>query len=187
MWMLSTPPANWLILDGSSFSAATYPALASHLGGTTLPNLKQKAPVGYDAATAPFNSLGASGGSKDAPVITHTHSEATYHWHNISHGHTTTDPGHSHFPNDGSSAGFVVQHPSTTLTLAGQPLGAGATYDTGTGKTRSSATGLSVDGTGSDSGTNVTAVTMAAPAGAVAGTNQNLQPYIVLNFIIKAA
>jgi len=39
MWYTSTPPDGWLICDGTSFNATTYPALNTVLGGNVLPDL----------------------------------------------------------------------------------------------------------------------------------------------------
>ncbi|WP_425336414.1 phage tail protein [Synechococcus elongatus] len=43
-WPVSTPPVNWLVLDGSSFSGASFPLLAAALGTTTLPDLRDTYP-----------------------------------------------------------------------------------------------------------------------------------------------
>jgi hypothetical protein len=39
-WPTGTPPTNYLECDGSTFSAVTYPALNTLLGGNTLPDLR---------------------------------------------------------------------------------------------------------------------------------------------------
>ncbi|MEM9544343.1 MAG: tail fiber protein [Bacteroidota bacterium] len=39
MWYTSAPPDGWLICDGTTFNATTYPALNTVLGGNTLPDL----------------------------------------------------------------------------------------------------------------------------------------------------
>lgn len=62
IWFYTTPPAGWLILDGSTFSAETYPALAAHLGSTTLPNLKGKFVLGLDSAASAWDTIGETGG-----------------------------------------------------------------------------------------------------------------------------
>ena len=40
MWLMNDPPPGWLILNGQTFSAATYPELAQVLGNTTLPDFR---------------------------------------------------------------------------------------------------------------------------------------------------
>lgn len=58
-------PAGWLAMDGTTFSAATYPKLAAHLGSTTLPNMTDRAAVG-----AGNKALGTVGGSPTATLAT---------------------------------------------------------------------------------------------------------------------
>jgi hypothetical protein len=79
MWPSPTPPANWLMCNGGSYSTTTYPALAAALaafsnpsGAITpgvLPNFNANSPIGVDA-TNPFLtpvgngfSVGVSGGA----------------------------------------------------------------------------------------------------------------------------
>lgn len=54
MWAgdAASPPAGWLVLDGSPFSGATYPELATVLGGTTLPDARDKFAVGVSGTKA---------------------------------------------------------------------------------------------------------------------------------------
>lgn len=51
-------PPGWLVLDGSTYSAETYPRLFEHLGTTVLPNLVDRLPIG-----AGSKALGTIGGS----------------------------------------------------------------------------------------------------------------------------
>lgn len=51
-------PAGWLVMDGSAFDGAVYPELAALLGGTVLPNMEDRFPIG-----AGTKALGTSGGS----------------------------------------------------------------------------------------------------------------------------
>jgi hypothetical protein len=63
MWPNPTPPTNWLLCNGGSYSTTTYPALAAALAafsnpsGTitpgTLPNFNANSPIGVDASN-PF-------------------------------------------------------------------------------------------------------------------------------------
>ena len=46
MWPTPSPPTNWLICNGTSFSASIHPELEAVLGTTTLPNFKGRFPLG---------------------------------------------------------------------------------------------------------------------------------------------
>lgn len=51
MWAVATPPFNWLVCDGATFTEADYPLLYAALGdSTTLPNLKGRSPIGAGQA-----------------------------------------------------------------------------------------------------------------------------------------
>ncbi|WP_372733616.1 phage tail protein [Nocardioides sp.] len=81
-------PAGWLICDGSSFDAGTYPKLAALLGGTTLPNFTDRFLIG-----AGSKALLTTGGN-----VTHTHSLSDAGYAQIGLGATlvvgrTTFPG----------------------------------------------------------------------------------------------
>ncbi|MEZ4966500.1 MAG: tail fiber protein [Saprospiraceae bacterium] len=133
MWPTATPPAGWLICDGSSFNAATYPALNAVLGGNTLPNFKGRFPLGANFPVVPGgfpHALGSTGGEEE-----HTLTVAEM-------------PSHSH-----------------TITYSeGQESGDSSTYSdlSGTGVT---------DNTGNTGGGQ---------------PHNNMPPYFVINFIIKA-
>jgi hypothetical protein len=93
--------------------------------------------VGLDAGDTSFNTVEETGGSKNAIVVSHTH--------------TVNDPEHSHNPANGSSYQFLSRR---------QPVGGGAGDYTGAGSnlffnttTATASTGVSVNSTGS-SGTN---------------------------------
>jgi microcystin-dependent protein len=81
-WLTATPPTGWLLCDGSTFDAGTYPALNTYLGGNTLPNLAGKFLLGKDGSHA----LKGTGGSFS---ITQTVSQMPSHNHNLVHTHTT--------------------------------------------------------------------------------------------------
>jgi microcystin-dependent protein/cytoskeletal protein CcmA (bactofilin family) len=102
LWAATTPmPDNtWMVCDGTEVSRTTYATLFSRIGttygagnGTTtfnLPNFTNRFPVGAGNLYA----LGSTGGSKDAVVVSHTHS--------------VTDPGHPHILRIGQSAGTLT-------------------------------------------------------------------------------
>lgn len=75
----NTPPTNWLICNGGTFSAVTYPKLNTYLGGTTLPNYLGRFILAADGVTY---LVGTTGGFADATLVSHTHG--------------VNDPGHFH-------------------------------------------------------------------------------------------
>jgi microcystin-dependent protein len=112
MWGTGTAPTGWLLCAGSAVSRSTYAALFAVIGTTfgvgdgsttfNLPNYSNRMPYG--------TTVGTTGGSADAVVVSHTH--------------TITDPGHSHsvdsFNSTGGCAGGgnAVVVPSGTVTAA---------------------------------------------------------------------
>lgn len=89
MWPTVTAPTGYLLCTGTAVSRSTYADLFAVVGttfgvgdGTTtfnLPNYADRFPLG--AGTA---ALAATGGSKDAVIVSHSHTA------------TVTDPGHTH-------------------------------------------------------------------------------------------
>lgn len=140
MWGTSSAPSGFLLCNGAAVSRTTYANLYAVYGTTfgvgdgsttfNLPNFNNRMPIG----AGDLYAAGATGGSKDAIVVSHTHTAST----------SISDPGHSHVT--GSSG-------------AGAPNGAdlsqggyGAANSTGTATTGITAS-TTVNSTGS-SGTN---------------------------------
>lgn len=149
MWSgtIATIPSGWLLCNGSS--------------GT--PDLRNRFIIGAhsdDAGTAKTTVTGSAtqtGGSKDAIVVSHTHTATS----------TVTDPQHNHTPQTLGSAQAGSDN-------GGAPVDASTGY--GTGRT-SSVT--------SSSSTGITVATSISTEGS-SGTNANLVPYYALAFIMKA-
>jgi len=188
-YALATPPAGWLLCDGSIYSASAYPTLSVGLGstyggnGTTtfaVPNLKGRIPVGLDSSQTEFDTRGETGGAK-----THTLTSAEI-------------PAHSH-PNTASFTGSAGTTGNDSPDHAHGPSSSNFALWTG------GIVGLAGGGISAPSGMGVSSSTAGAnarhqhsftPAGTVTITNNNntggggahnnLQPYLVMNYIIRA-
>lgn len=144
--LVASPPTGWLFCNGAAVSRTTYAALFAILGtahgagdGSTtfnLPDLRDKYVIGAyaDASSKAQTTItGAStqtGGSKDAIVVSHTH--------------TVTDPGHNHVID-------AVQRDvlgALNKVTGGDNRAEGSDYNTST-----ATTGITIDSAGS-SGTN---------------------------------
>lgn len=115
MWPTSSAPSGYLLCNGSAVSRTTYAALYALIGSTygsgdgsttfNIPNFVNSMPIGVGSTAA----LAGTGGSKDAIVVSHTHTATS----------TVTDPGHYHVYNEGyatvghSGGGTAVFHSST--------------------------------------------------------------------------
>jgi microcystin-dependent protein len=132
MWPTSSAPTGYLSCDGTAVSRTTYAALYAIVGTTfgsgdgsttfNLPNYTNRMPYG--------TTIGATGGSADAVVVSHTHTA------------TVTDPGHAH----------SINMQNSSASYGGGPIipGSGQTYNT-----NSNVTGISVsNSTTGVSGTN---------------------------------
>jgi hypothetical protein len=149
MWSgtIATIPSGWLLCNGSN----------------STPDLRNRFIIGAfsdDSGTAKTTITGTStqtGGSKDAIVVSHTHTATS----------TVTDPQHNHTPQTLGSAQAGSDN-------GGAPVDASTGYSTG----RTSAVT-------SSSSTGITVATSISTEGS-SGTNANLVPYFALAFIMKA-
>jgi len=133
----ATIPTGWVLCDGTN----------------STPDLRNRFVVG---ATSTY-AVGATGGSADAIVVSHTHTGTS----------TVTDPGHNHTPQTLGSAQAGSDN-------GGAPVDASTGY--GTGRT-SSVTSTSTTG--------ITVATSISTTGS-SGTNANLPPYYALCYIMKS-
>ena len=134
MWGTASAPTGYLLCNGSAVSRSTYSALFAVIGTAfgsgdgsttfTLPDFRDRFPVGAGTTY----SANSTGGSKDAIVVTHTH--------------TATDSGHTHNVTGNLQGSAVLGAPS------GGNVFEGATVATTTGNAN-----ITVASTGS-SGTN---------------------------------
>ena len=194
-WGGSTAPTNWLLCDGTAVSRTTYATLFAAIGtsygvgdGSTtfnLPDLRGRVPVGKNAGT--FATLGATGGTEtvtlavtNLPSHTHTGTTATSgnHTHTYS-GSTNTTGAHTHTLS-GSNGGAVNLGPSVTSNSNGD-FG----YLLNGGRANSAGDhSHTFSGTTSDVSTTHTHTFTTDATGSGTAIN-NLQPYQVVNYIIK--
>lgn len=211
----STAPTNWLLCDGSAVNRTTYASLFSIIsttygvgnGSTTfnLPDLQNRIPVGKGSGT--FSALNNTGG---AETVTLTEAQMPSHLHsidppsaNFTSGNESADHSHSgttNAMNQNASHGHTWSGQNSSLNNNGQ----GGNYPFKIAQdlqTQWTGTTGNIDQTNTDhlhgfstggrsvSHTHTTTVDIAAFNSATAGSgnaHNNLQPYIVLNYIIKA-
>ena len=173
MWPTGTAPSGYLLCTGTAVSRTTYAALFAIIGTTfgagdgsttfNLPNYTNRMPYG--------TTVGATGGSADAIVVSHTHTATvTDPQHSHSASSSVTDPGHHHSTNVSNSGGG-----SGPWTVQTNPT---YTIDTNT-----ATTGISVSTSINNASTGISVSN--ATVGS-SGTNANLPPYLGINFIIKS-
>jgi microcystin-dependent protein len=191
-------PSGWIECTGQAVSRTTYASLFAVLGTTfgagngsttfNLPDLRGRVSVGQ-GASAPFTTVGATGGSANAVVVEHGHSGTTSgptgNLTTHSHGSGTLSASggaHVHqtrgFASRGTNTGSsTITHNQDNVALTNAFMDpAGGTHTHTIGGSTAAATATS------------TAHTHTVTVGntGVAGTNQNLQPYMVLKKAIYA-
>jgi hypothetical protein len=121
--------------------------------------------IGQDTGDTAFDTLGETGGSKDAIVVQHTHIANSSSVSNT----TVTDPGHIHSYN--TSVSKTLSSGGDPNQVWGQGVTTANTTTSNTGITASTTTttDTSVDATGSSGG------------------NANLQPYVVVKMWTRTA
>ena len=180
----SSAPTGWLLCNGGTVSQATYADLYALIGTTygpaaggnfTLPDLRGRTAVGVNTATY-LTTLGATIGSADATIVTHTHS------HSLS-----VDAGgsHTHFVAadvvDTQTNSEINHVSATTYIPRRRQDGSSSGNFVFIGQATAATVGLT-----SSSGAHTHGLSGSITANGSSGTNANLQPSIALNYIIRA-
>lgn len=183
MYAGQTAPAGWLLCEGQTGLSATtyadlYAAIGISYGGTlnvnfNLPDMRGRLPVGRNSANTGFAaSLNNKGGAE-----THTLTSAQI----PAHGHfvtsTATGSNHRHWVSATDRDDGNGSYSNTNVQLHGFPSDAG-TYSS---DDRQKGTGRYTAYTGSDHTHNYSTTGGSYNNEA----HSNLQPYIVVNYIIK--
>lgn len=115
MWTTGTAPTGWLLCAGAAVSRSTYAALFAVIGTTfgvgdgsttfNVPNYTNRTPYG--------TTVGTTGGTADAVVVSHTHTA------------TSTDSGHTHTVPSGASGASTPTGPAPAASANGQTTATG--------------------------------------------------------------
>lgn len=168
-------PTGWLLCDGGTFSATAYPQLAAVLGNTYgvasgdnyyLPDLRGRTPIGAGTGTGLTARTLAATVGVESVTLTSAQSGVPAH----SHANTVTNGDHGHaWTGQNSSLNNNGQGGNYPFKIA-QDL---QTQWTGT------------TGNISNSGGIVSITNVNNTAANAASSHENMQPSIVLNYIIK--
>jgi len=178
-------PSGWLLCDGAAVSRSTYAGLFAVVGtkygvgdnSTTfnLPNLASRIAVGRNAADGDFAALGQAGGAKTVVLDGNT---LPFHTHGLSdpgHAHAVSQGVHSHNAQGGK---FAVRDNAAEgfwgALLKGQQQDYSDIWYSG-----------AVAPNYADVSVNPAFTGMAVQAAGGSVPHQNLQPYLVLNHIIR--
>jgi microcystin-dependent protein len=186
-WPGATAPAGWLLCHGQAVPRLTYPALFTAIGVTygagdgsntfNLPDLRGRVVVARDnMGGSAANRVTAAVSGLDAVVLGAVGGDQRLQ----QHLHGVNDPGHAHGADDSEAGAHTHTLPGSVLDSAvadGVGLGGAPGFS---GSTTGSAGAHNHDITVFPAGTNISI------QNAGAGGSQNVQPSIVLNYIICA-
>lgn len=140
LWISACTVPPYLLCDGSTFNATTYPRLNAKLGGNTLPDVRNRARVSLGGGRLTTAGSGIDGNVRFASggvqSVTLTIAQIPVHNHSI------TDPGHIHTGTTtanridsgfgiGGGGGFELKAP--TVTINSNTTGITGTNNAGSG------------------------------------------------------
>ena len=155
------PVGGIIIWSGSTGSIPSGWAICNGSNGT--PNLQNKFVIGAGSSY----SVGATGGSANAIVVSHSHTANT--GYDGSHGHGVNDPGHLH----------SYTHWSNVASKGGDATNRQAPITSSAQNTAGNYTGISINSGGNHRHT--------ISSEGSSGTNANLPPYYALAYIMRTS
>lgn len=185
MWGGSSAPSGWALCNGGLHSKTAYPETYAAIGNAygedganfRVPDLRGRFPVGL-GSSSPLNARGNTGGWKNAMVVQHNHNASTgnqsaSHRHNRQNHQHTLANANKVVRGEGGGQAFMLN--------GAQGLNVFGPYNQYTISVNNSGGG----NTGTQDASHNHNVTVQNSG--ESGTNRNLPPYVVVNFIIRMA
>lgn len=147
LWILECSVSPYLICDGTTFSAVTYPYLNTFLGGNTLPDLRGRARFYLNGGT---NRITTAVSGIDGDTMRSAGGNQNMQQH--LHANTLGDPGHFHNLVGASSPFIVGKTTGGSGPSSPASISAAAGTDTLTGATDLRGTGMSITNVNTGSG-----------------------------------